>query len=179
MTATSSSADDRSTPRQYEESTAKERDGTDVALYFAYGSNMATEVMASKCSDISVLGPARLAGYRLAFSRRSIRTGTGVANVVSEAGSSVWGVLYEVSDRCLESLDRKEGYPWAYDRRAIDVTLESGERLRALTYVVDQPEPDEVKPSSDYAKGLVAAAEEQGLPAGYVDSLRALVPKQL
>src|SRR5678815_4539637 len=140
MTATSSSADDRSTPRQYEESTAKERDGTDVALYFAYGSNMATEVMASKCSDISVLGPARLAGYRLAFSRRSIRTGTGVANVVSDAGSSVWGVLYEVSDRCLESLDRKEGYPWAYDRRAIDVTLESGERLRALTYVVDQPE---------------------------------------
>jgi gamma-glutamylcyclotransferase (GGCT)/AIG2-like uncharacterized protein YtfP len=134
--------------------------------------------MASKCSDISVLGPARLAGYRLAFSRRSIRTGTGVANVVSEAGSSVWGVLYEVSDRCLESLDRKEGYPWAYDRRAIDVTLESGERLRALTYVVDQPEPDEVKPSSDYANGLVAAAEEQGLPAGYVDSLRALVPTQ-
>jgi gamma-glutamylcyclotransferase len=178
MTATSSSADDRSTPRQYEESTAKERDGTDVALYFAYGSNMATEVMASKCSDISVLGPARLAGYRLAFSRRSIRTGTGVANVLSEAGSSVWGVLYEVSDRCLESLDRKEGYPWAYDRRAIDVTLESGERLRALTYVVDQPEPDEVKPSSDYANGLVAAAEEQGLPAGYVDSLRALVPTQ-
>ena len=148
-----------------------------VALYFAYGSNMATEVMASKCSEASVLGPARLAGYRLAFSRRSIRTGTGVANVVSDSGSSVWGVLYEVSDRCLASLDRKEGYPWAYDRRAVEVTLESGEPLRALTYVVDEPEPDEVEPSSDYANGLVAAANEQGLPAAYVESLRALVPK--
>jgi cation transport regulator ChaC len=98
--------------------------------------------------------------------------------VVSDAGSSVWGVLYEVSDRCLESLDRKEGYPWAYDRRAIDVTLESGERRRALTYVVDEPEPDEVEPSSEYANVLVAAAEEQGLPADYVESLRALVTKQ-
>jgi len=101
-----------------------------------------------------------------------------VANVVSDSGSSVWGVLYEVSNRCLESLDRKDGYPWAYDRRAVDVTLESGERVRAVTYVVDQPEPDEVEPSSDYANGLVAAASEQGLPAAYVESLRGLIPKQ-
>jgi gamma-glutamylcyclotransferase (GGCT)/AIG2-like uncharacterized protein YtfP len=151
---------------------------TDVALYFAYGSNMATEVMASMCSDIFVLGPARLAGYRLAFSRRSIRTGTGVANVVRDPGSSVWGVVYEVSDRCLENLDRKEGYPWAYDRRCVDVTLESGERRRALTYVVDQPQTDEVEPSRDYANAIVAAASEQGLPLAYVESLRALVPKQ-
>jgi gamma-glutamylcyclotransferase (GGCT)/AIG2-like uncharacterized protein YtfP len=134
--------------------------------------------MASKCSDISVLGPARLAGYRLAFSRRSIRTGTGVANVVRDGGSSVWGVLYEVSDRCLETLDRKEGYPWAYDRTSVEVTLESGERLRAVTYVVDQPEANEVEPSSEYANRLIAAANEQGLPADYVESLRALVAKQ-
>lgn len=134
--------------------------------------------MASKCSDASVVGPACLADYRFAFSRRSIRTGTGVANVVSDARSSVWGVLYAVSDRCLETLDRKEGYPWAYDRRCIDVTVESGERVRALAYVVDQPEPDEVKPSREYAKSLVAAATEQGLPAAYVESLRALVRKQ-
>ena len=101
-----------------------------------------------------------------------------MANVVIDSGSSVWGVLYEVSDRCLENLNRKEGYPWAYDRRTIEVTLESGERLRALTYVVDQPEPDEVEPSSDYANGLIEAASDQGLPAAYVESLRALVTKQ-
>jgi gamma-glutamylcyclotransferase (GGCT)/AIG2-like uncharacterized protein YtfP len=147
-----------------------------VALYFAYGSNMATEVMTSKCPNISVLGPARLAGYRLAFSRRSIRTGTGVANVVADPGSSVWGVLYEVSDGCLETLDRKEGYPWGYDRRYVEVMVESGERRRALTYIVKQPEIEEVGPSSDYINGIVGAASAQGLPAAYVESLRALTP---
>jgi len=50
-------------------------------------------------------------------------------------------------------------------------------RAPALTYVVDQPEPDEVEPSSDYGNGLVAAAAEQGLPAAYIESLRALVTK--
>jgi gamma-glutamylcyclotransferase (GGCT)/AIG2-like uncharacterized protein YtfP len=153
-----------------------EGSGPDVALYFAYGSNMATEVMASKCADISILGNARLDGYRFAFSRRSIRTGTGVANIVADPESSVWGVLYEISDGCLETLDRKEGYPWAYERRSVDVMLESGGCRRALTYIVKQPEIEEVRPSNDYISGIVGAARAHGLPAAYVESLRALIP---
>jgi gamma-glutamylcyclotransferase (GGCT)/AIG2-like uncharacterized protein YtfP len=146
---------------------------TDVPLYFAYGSNMAMKTMESKCSQVSVVGPARVDGYRLAFNRRSVRTGTGVANIVPEPQSVVWGVLYGVSEHCLKALNRKEGYPWAYDRLWLYVMLESGETRRALTYVVAEPEMKEVKPSGEYIRAILSAATEQGLPSAYVQSLRA------
>lgn len=145
-------------------------------MYFAYGSNMAPELMTKTCPGSRLLGPGRLDGFRFAFNRRSIRTGTGVANVVEDAGAAVWGVVYEITDDCLATLDLKEGYPWAYDRKEVDVELEAGDTCRAMTYVVAHPEPEQVAPSQEYIGGIVAAARDHGFPAEYVESLRALVP---
>lgn len=147
----------------------------DTTHYFAYGSNMAPEVMASSCADSRLLGRARLDGYRFAFNRRSVRTGTGVANVVEDPRAAVWGVVYEITAACLATLDRKEGYPWAYERRDVEVELD-GTTCHAMTYVVARPEAEDVAPSPEYIGGIVAAASEHGFPAAYVQSLRALVP---
>src|SRR5580704_18310032 len=94
--------------------------------YFAYGSNMAPSVMAQLCPGHRILGVAWLDGYRIAFTRRSVRTGTGVADIVEERGSTVWGVVYEVGEGGFASLDRKEGHGWAYVRESFTVRLESG-----------------------------------------------------
>lgn len=111
----------------------------------------------------------------LMFNRRSIRTGTGVADVVPAAGESVWGVLYEVDDAELALLDRKEGYDWAYVREPLAAELAGdGSRQRAVTYTVRDKEPVEVNPSNDYLEGIISAAIERGLPSGYVDSLKRL-----
>ena len=144
--------------------------------YFAYGSNMAPEVMASACAHSRLLGRARLNGYRFAFNRRSVRTGTGVANIIVDPSSSVWGVVYEITDECLAVLDQKEGYPWAYDRKDVEVELDDSTTCCALTYVVSHPEAEDVAPSHAYIGGIVAAASAHGFPRAYVDSLRALVP---
>src|SRR5690349_7591150 len=113
---------------------------------------MAAEVMASHCPTHRVIGVAELRDHRLAFRRRSIRTGTGVADVMPAPGHSVWGVLYELDDSELPALDAKEGAGWAYDRVRVTVWLEAGgERVEAVAYRVAQPESTPITPSDDYA----------------------------
>jgi gamma-glutamylcyclotransferase len=136
--------------------------------YFAYGANMAEAVMTAFCPGHRVLGAAELPGHRLAFTRRSIRTGSGVADVVPAAGCGVWGVLYELADGDLDALDRKEGNGWAYERVPVGVRLAGqAAAVRALTYRVCEPEPVEVTPSPEYLDGLIEAARARGLPASY------------
>src|ERR1700733_5570769 len=92
-----------------------------TALYFAYGSNMAGDVMARLCPGHRASGIAQLAHHRLAFSRRSVRTNSGVADIVPDARHSVWGVLYELDAAMLAAIDEKEGNGWAYRRGSVQV----------------------------------------------------------
>jgi len=144
-----------------------------AGAYFAYGSNMSEEQMRAECPRAECLGPARLAGYRLAFLRRSVRTGTGVADVVADAGAETWGVLYELGDGDWERLDRKEGRGWAYERLAVSVDTDRGSRP-ALVYTVKHKEASEVRPSSEYLRRILAGARARRLPAHYVRSLECL-----
>lgn len=140
--------------------------------YFAYGSNMADDVMSEKCPAHRFLDAASLAGFELAFTRRSIRTGTGVADIVPGEGSTVWGALYELEDRELEALDRKEGSGWAY--RQVPVVVRSrddGSEHEALTYTVIDKESPEVPSASEYLERVIQAARDRGLPDDYVRSL--------
>lgn len=142
--------------------------------YFAYGANMAEDVMGAFCPGHRVLGTAELTGHRLAFSRRSVRTGTGVADLMPAAGHSVWGVLYELGAGAIEALDHKEGNGWAYEHAQVAVRAHGHEpAVTAVTYRVCKPEPAEVPPSAEYLEGLIAAARARGLPARYVAELEA------
>jgi gamma-glutamylcyclotransferase len=142
--------------------------------YFAYGSNMAEDVMAELCPDHRFLGAAELTGHRLAFTRRSIRTASGVADIVRARGQSVWGALYELDDTQLAALDAKEGNGWAYEREEVRVRLVAdGRELDAYAYAVIAPQEVEIRPSPQYLMGLLDAARERGLPERYVAALAA------
>jgi gamma-glutamylcyclotransferase len=143
--------------------------------YFAYGSNMSQTVMGANCRGHRFLGVARLADHRLMFNRRSIRTGTGVADVVPAKGTSVWGALYELDDEDLPAIDRKEGYDWAYTREPLAVQLcDDGSEHLGLTYTVRAKERAEVCPSREYLSGLINAARELRLPEDYLQFLDGL-----
>jgi gamma-glutamylcyclotransferase len=145
--------------------------------YFAYGSNMAAETIARLCPRHRYLGVARLDDYRLAFRRRSVRTGTGVADVIPAPGATVWGTLYLIEDDELSRLDRKEGYDWAYTRTTLPVRLEaSGPERAAIVYAVRDKERTDIPPSPRYLSELVAAAHARGLPASYINDLEAVKP---
>jgi gamma-glutamylcyclotransferase len=147
-------------------------------LYFAYGSNMDEHHMRAHCPTSQRLDSACLHEHRLAFTRRSVVSGAGVADVVSAPHGAVWGVLYDVGDGDLEALDRKEGNGWAYARERKRVTLAADHSTQgAIVYTVLAKEPSEVPPSREYLARLIAAAEAQGLPAEYVATLRAVPPE--
>lgn len=143
--------------------------------YFAYGSNMSPVVMAAECPAHSYLGAACLTGRRLTFTRRSTRTGTGVADIVHDPGNEVWGALYELGDGDLAALDRKEGLGVAYARETVTVTTSGGELLSAETYTVIAKEPADVRPSAEYAARMLAAGAERRLPDAHMAALELLI----
>ncbi|HTA05399.1 MAG TPA: gamma-glutamylcyclotransferase family protein, partial [Solirubrobacteraceae bacterium] len=133
-----------------------------------------SSAMARACPGHRFLGVAELRDHRLAFTRRSLRTGTGVADVLLEPGASVWGALYELDDADLVALDEKEGSGWAYQRKAVRLSDEDGRSEHdAFAYVVIEPELDHVPPSREYLQALLDGARERGLPLAYIDALAA------
>ncbi len=142
------------------------------ALYFAYGRNMGSGAMELACPGHRYLGAAGLRDHRLAFTRRSLRTGTGVADVLAAPGASVWGALYALDQAHLATIDEKEGAGWAYERRAVRVIADDGE-LEAFAYAVIAPDAEHVQPSREYLQALLDGARERDLPEAYVAALGA------
>jgi gamma-glutamylcyclotransferase len=143
--------------------------------YFAYASNMDSDVMHQNCPGHRFQGIASLEAHRLSFTRRSVRTGGGVADVIPSPGDRVWGVLYELEESDLRCLDHKEGNGFAYRRQSYPVGLNGGSlTLQAIVYTVIEKEPVEVPPPRSYARGLLQAASERALPDGYIEWLTGL-----
>ena len=136
---------------------------------------MGSGAMELACPGHRCLGAAELRDHRLAFTRRSLRTGTGVADVLAAPGASVWGALYALDQAHLATIDVKEGNGWAYERRAVRV-IAGGDELEAFAYAVIAPDAEHVQPSREYLQALVEGARERGLPEDYVAVLAAVAP---
>ena len=141
--------------------------------YFAYGRNLGSAAMELACPGHRYLGRAELRDHRLAFTRRSRRTGTGVADLLAVPGESVWGALYELDQPDLSALDEKEGNGWAYQRRTVRVLSDECVELQAFAYAVITPEDEELFPSPEYLGALLDGARERELPAPYIAALAA------
>jgi uncharacterized protein (TIGR00369 family) len=139
-----------------------------MALYFAYGSNMASARLGTRVPSARPLGAARLADFAWRCNKRGA-DGTAKANLIREAGAETWGVLYELDAGALEVLDRVEG---GYQRVAVTV-IRDDQSLRAHTYVSDRFAEDE-SPASWYVGLVVSGAREHALPAEWIASLERL-----
>ena len=155
-------------------------------LYFAYGSNLNPEQMTRRCPDHKVVGLAVLRDHRLAFPLTSHDWGGGVASVQPMHGHSVWGVVYDLSERDLASLDGYEGFRGPgdqhnlYDRDAAFVDLirpDDGSiprRIRAIVYVARPSNP--APPSKRYLETVLHGARQHHLPDDYVAALETIAP---
>lgn len=116
-------------------------------VYLAYGSNLNLEQMAYRCPDATVIGTTVLNGYRLVF--RGGRH-TGVATIEQERGSAVPVLLWEITKRCEQALDRYEGYPHLYRKEQLTVDLD-GDELVAMAYVMNDGPPPAMPGAYYYA----------------------------
>jgi gamma-glutamylcyclotransferase (GGCT)/AIG2-like uncharacterized protein YtfP len=122
--------------------------------YFAYGSNLNQKQMKERCPDGKPLFTAVLPNYKLVFAGWSRQWRGGVASIKSLRGDRVRGAIYEVTESCLQRLDRYEN---GYSRLKITVFGEDDEPIQAITYVKDGKLED-AAPSKEYL-----AVIQQGL----------------
>lgn len=133
--------------------------------YFAYGSNMDQAQMNQLCPKAVLVGIARLPGCRFIINTR------GVATVVPETPSEVYGILWIITKVDEQALDKHEGVKWGtYKKMAVDVEISTEKLALALIYVASDSTPG--SPRDNYMEKLVAAAEQHGLPDKYIEELR-------
>lgn len=130
--------------------------------YFAYGSNMNLNQMAFRCPDAEVVEPVRLEGYCLAF--RMSGGGNGVATILPKEGSSLEGVLWRISKRDEQRLDRYEGFPYLYGKEAVTVITLDGVRREIMAYTMNSPFKDvPALPSSSYLEVILCGCRQNGI----------------
>ncbi|MFA5991455.1 MAG: gamma-glutamylcyclotransferase family protein [Candidatus Doudnabacteria bacterium] len=134
--------------------------------YFAYGSNMNLEHMRRICGwHFSVLGGAILEDYQFGPDTR------GYSNIRPCPGQKVFGVLYQVEQWSINALDEFEGCPTVFNRGEVIVKDFEGETYKAWVYL-ESPEyfgEDEIK--EDYLKRVLIGAQENHLPAEWINFL--------
>jgi hypothetical protein len=144
--------------------------------YFAYGSNMLTERLRQRCKSARFRAVARADGYVLAFTKRS-RDGSGKATLQASdvAGSTVYGVVFDLNAAELPDLDRAEGRGSGYsllDRFPV-VTEPHHTAMEVTAYIADSDAVDgSLRPYDWYLQLVVRGAAEHGLPGAYQDALR-------
>lgn len=146
--------------------------------YFAYGSNMQPATFRGRRGIVPLDAvPARLAGWRLVLDKPPlIPLGESMANVVEDAAAEVLGVAYAVSRVDLEHIDLTEGvFIDNYRRVSVRVMPLDGrpDALEAFTLTSERRDA-RLRPSRRYMALLVEGAEHHGLPAAYVEWLRAI-----
>ena len=126
--------------------------------YFAYGSNMNVERMASRNLKVVSASSAHLQGFGLRFNKRSRRDATlACANITYAPNERVEGVLYKLeNDSEIIKLDSHEGSPFFYSREQFWVQSGNGQ-IATWIYVANPSVIDNsIKPARWYVEHLLA-----------------------
>jgi len=151
--------------------------------YFAYGSNMESDTLRSRRGvpfrrALAVRAP----GWRVVFDKPPLLAiGEAFANIVPDPDAVALGVAFEVSDDDLAQIERSEGVLLGNYRRvelAVEVLAPCDDPPRRATSLASERRDASLRPSTRYMALVVAGALEHGLPADYVDALRAVPARE-
>ncbi len=130
-----------------------------MPCYFAYASNLNKKQMRERCPDSKSLYKATLPNYKLIFADWSRQLKGGKATIVLFRGEKVLGAVYEVSDQCMNRLDK---YETSYNRIKVNVFDEDGDSVEAITYI-KSGQPQEAKPSQEYLSVIQQGYKDWGI----------------
>ncbi len=142
--------------------------------YFAYGSNLDLRQMKMRCPSSKLVSKGSLSGYRLTFNKYSGGWDGGVADVIRDKDSEVWGLVFEISDSDLERLDRYEGCykdkPSLYERWKAVIDTPDGQICDVWVYTVVKNQ-EFVQPTLEYLQIIKDAAVRWDFPKVYQERL--------
>jgi gamma-glutamylcyclotransferase (GGCT)/AIG2-like uncharacterized protein YtfP len=133
-----------------------------IHIYFAYGSNMNPVQMRHRCPAATPVGVATLRGWEIAINER------GVATIIHDEETrgrdemgAVEGVLWAVTDKCLQSLDGYEGVARGVYRREVVQVERAENRIDAVTYVATSGGRGD--PRAGYLELILEGADQFGI----------------
>lgn len=136
-----------------------------MVLYFAYGSNMDLEQMKARCQrNYKLLGVGALGGWEFFINSR------GTTNIIMDEGSKLYGLLFEITERCLNCLDMHENYPELYNRSELSIKFKD-EEIDAWVYI-DNNFIKVGKPRTNYLEKIVETAQKFEFPPDYIKHLK-------
>jgi gamma-glutamylcyclotransferase (GGCT)/AIG2-like uncharacterized protein YtfP len=141
-----------------------------VVRYFAYGSNMLHQRLTARCASARVRGVAVLPAHRVGFAKYSWMDGSGKATILPARDARTEGVLYDLDDADIVTLDAIEGVGKGY-RRQVTQVLHAGAEVDAVTYEATDPD-ERQKPFDWYLALVLAGALQNHLSALTLDALR-------
>ena len=139
--------------------------------YFAYGANIDPERMVARVPEATVLGPAYVEGLALEFTIRDREWGGGALNAREQAGSRVWGLLYEGPSEAFAVLDTFRGDASLLEKATVVAHGAAGP-VEAVTYRL-LALANYVRPSDRYLTHMSRAMKAQGLPPEAIEAVLA------
>ena len=123
-------------------------------LYFGYGMNTNLHEMAYRCPQAQSLGHARLLDSAFRFATH--------ADVVVVPDCYVDGVLWSITEECLQKLDALEGFPHYYNRMEM-VVEHDGKTKDAIVYFMNPGVADSL-PGQGYFDLVLEGYTQHGVP---------------
>ena len=134
-------------------------------LYFAYGSNMDEDQMEYRCPGARLLSKATMPDYTFRIDSR------GVASIIPKRGAAVTGLLWEVDEDHIQSLDRFEGIKVGYYRKVGLPLVIDGHTDTAIAYLSNYDCDGQYTPKSGYMEKIIRAAKDHGFDEAYIREL--------
>ncbi len=138
--------------------------------YFAYGSNMSSKRLKARVPSAKAIGKGVLQEHRLAFHKISKKDGSAKCDVIKSESDDVIGVLFEIDRAEKPTLDKAEGLKYGYDEKTIEIKLETGATVSAVTYFATNMDAS-LKPYTWYVRHVLEGAREAQLPDDYIKSI--------
>ena len=138
-------------------------------LNIAYGSNLNLEQMRHRCLSAKVYGKGMLEGYRLLF--KGAEDGA-YLTIEKHKNSKVPVIVWELQPSDERALDFYEGFPRFYGKQEEQVTLETGETVLAMVYIMTDKVLERMDlnlPSLGYLETVQEGYEEAGFDRQYLE----------
>jgi gamma-glutamylcyclotransferase (GGCT)/AIG2-like uncharacterized protein YtfP len=132
--------------------------------YFAYGSNMSSSQMFKRCPTARKIGVGVLYGWELDFAVDAPHLGGNAAGIYRSSNKYVWGVVYAISKKDKEELDKTEQggyYP-------VEVSIKMQDSQQHLNKVcvyipAKSKSTANTKPDPRYVEIALKGAQENGI----------------
>jgi AIG2-like family len=150
--------------------------------YFAYGSNMESGTLRGRRGIAFTRAVVvRAPGWRVVFDKPPLfPIGEGFANIVADLDATALGVAFEVSADDLAHIELSEGVPIDNYRRvelAVEPLVAVADLPSEAVSLASDRRDETLRPSTRYMEIVISGALEHGLPADYVEALRAVTAR--